>query len=67
MKKFNYKFRSNQNLDEIQKQPAYKRAGIELDNDSPKDSKISRTSIENDEDGEPKLRSNNSFLHDNVD
>jgi cell division protein FtsZ len=68
MKNFNYKFRnSNQNLEEIQKQPAYKRAGIDLDKDEPTDKKMSRTSIEKDEDGEPKLRSNNSFLHDNVD
>lgn len=67
MKKFNYKFRNSQNLEEIQKQPAYKRAGIDLDKDNPTGKQMSRTTIENDENDEPKMRSNNSFLHDNVD
>lgn len=66
MKNFNYKFRNKQGLDEIEKQPAYKRAGIEL-NDGPQKDKMSRTSLEEDENDEPKFRSNNSFLHDNVD
>ncbi|HET8837684.1 MAG TPA: cell division protein FtsZ [Flavobacteriaceae bacterium] len=66
MKSFNYKFRSNNSLEEIEKQPAYKRAGIELEG-TPSENKLSRTSIENDENNEPRLRTNNSFLHDNVD
>ena len=66
MKSFNYKFRSNNSLEEIERQPAYKRAGIELNDDQAKNN-MSRTSIENDENNEPKLRTNNSFLHDNVD
>ncbi len=66
MKSFNYKFRSNNSLEEIEKQPAYKRAGIELD-DGPVKNNLSRTSIEDDENEGPKLRTNNSFLHDNVD
>ncbi len=67
MKKFNYKFRNN-NIDEFEKQPAYKRAGLDLNEGSVKDqkSKLSRSSISG-EDGEPQIRSNNSFLHDNVD
>lgn len=66
MKDFNYKFRnSNSHIDEIEKQPAYKRMGIELDaNDA--DSGISRTSVNTNDDGF-ELRKNNSFLHDNVD
>ena len=68
MKKFNYKFRNNQSLDEIEKQPAYKRAGVEIDHSRRnQDAKISRTSLQNDENGEINFRSNNSFLHDNVD
>mgnify|MGYP005680108957 FL=1 len=66
MKDFNYKFRnSNSKIDDIEKQPAYKRAGIELDDVSNKVN-LSRTSVSDDDD-EIELRSNNSFLHDNVD
>jgi cell division protein FtsZ len=66
MKDFNYKFRNSASkIDEIEKQPAYKRAGIELD-EVANEVHISRTSV-NDDDDEIELRSNNSFLHDNVD
>jgi len=68
MKEFNYKFRNSASqIDEIEKEPAYKRAGIELDENIDTDSKISRTSINIDDDDDIELRSNNSFLHDNVD
>lgn len=66
MKEFNYKFRnSNSHIDEIEKEPAYKRMGVELSSPE-KESFISRTSVNTDEDG-IELRRNNSFLHDNVD
>ena len=68
MKEFNYKFRTGSaQIDEIEKQPAYKRAGIELDNSKPGDGKLSRTSIDQDENNDLHFRKNNSFLHDNVD
>jgi len=67
MKEFNYKFRnSNSKIDEIEKQPAYKRMGIELDDTDTSDTNLSRTTVNTDDD-ELDLRSNNSFLHDNVD
>ncbi|RRO14995.1 cell division protein FtsZ [Flavobacteriaceae bacterium 14752] len=66
MKQFNYRFSQNQNIDEIEKQPAYKRAGVELDDPKDSQSKLSRTSLHNDGD-DISLRNNNSFLHDNVD
>ena len=66
MKDFNYKFRNSASkVDDIEKQPAYKRAGIELD-DVSSEVHLSRTSVSDDDD-EIELRSNNSFLHDNVD
>lgn len=66
MKEFNYKFKnSNSHIDEIEKQPAYKRKGVEL-NDVKNQTQISRTSLNVDDD-EIELRRNNSFLHDNVD
>lgn len=66
MKEFNYKFRNSASkIEDIEKQPAYKRMGIELE-DADTDTNISRTSINTDDD-DIDLRSNNSFLHDNVD
>ncbi|MCL6268051.1 cell division protein FtsZ [Flagellimonas myxillae] len=67
LKNFNYKFQNNRNsIDEIEKQPAYKRQGVDLE-DSPKEQKVSRTTLSEDSNDEMQLRSNNSFLHDNVD
>ena len=66
MKEFNYKFKNSPSrIDEIEKQPAYKRMGIDL-NESKNEPNISRTSV-NTEDDDVELRKNNSFLHDNVD
>jgi cell division protein FtsZ len=67
LKDFNYKFNnSSNNIDEIEKQPAYKRQGVDL-SDNPKGGKVSRTTLGEDSNDEIQLRSNNSFLHDNVD
>ncbi|GAA4277174.1 cell division protein FtsZ [Aquimarina mytili] len=67
MKEFNYKFRnSNSKVDDIEKEPAYKRAGIDVDA-KPDDSGLSRTSLGTDSNDDIQLRKNNSFLHDNVD
>ena len=66
MKEFNYKFKNSPSrIDEIEKQPAYKRMGIDL-NETKNEPNISRTSV-NTEDDEIELRKNNSYLHDNVD
>ncbi len=66
MKEFNYKFKNSPSrIDEIEKQPAYKRMGIDL-NETKNEPNISRTSVNTDDD-EIELRKNNSFLHDNVD
>ncbi|WP_396601915.1 cell division protein FtsZ [Algibacter sp. R77976] len=67
MKDFNYKF-NNAKIDDIEKEPAYKRQGVDL-NDAKHSSEtdLSRTSIGMDDNDDIQLRSNNSFLHDNVD
>ena len=69
MKNFNYKFMNNvsQNVDDIEKQPAYKRMGVNLDEVNAADPTQSRTTLDLDDNDEIQLRSNNSFLHDNVD
>ncbi|MDV6169140.1 cell division protein FtsZ [Flavobacterium sp. DG1-102-2] len=67
MKEFNYKFHnSSSRVDEFEKEPAYKRMGIDL-NDSRTDNSKSRLSLGTDSNDDLQLRSNNSFLHDNVD
>ena len=67
MKAFNYKFNTSK-IDEYEKEPAYKRQGIELSNSNAKaENQVSRTSISYDENDDIQVRSNNSFLHDNVD
>jgi len=66
MKQFNHKFRSTNSIDEIEKQPAYKRAGVELSNSRTEENFLSRTSVKGDKDN-LNFKSNNSFLHDNVD
>jgi cell division protein FtsZ len=68
MKGFNYKFtdQMNKNIDEIERQPAYKRLGVNLDETDAAISK-SKTTLSTDENDDIQLRSNNSFLHDNVD
>lgn len=68
MKDFNYKFHHNQSrIEDIEKQPAYKRMGIDLEETPAKGGSLSRTSLSTDENDDIQLRSNNSFLHDNVD
>tara|TARA_R110000868_G_scaffold720_1_gene5199 strand:- start:18931 stop:20898 length:1968 start_codon:yes stop_codon:yes gene_type:complete len=67
MKDFNYKF-NNAKIDDIEKVPAYKRQGVDLKEvKHSSETDISRTSIGLDDNDEIQLRSNNSFLHDNVD
>lgn len=67
LKNFNYKFKNNRSsLDEIEKVPAYKRQGVEFE-DGNKEQKVSRMSLGEDSNDEIQLRSNNSYLHDNVD
>jgi len=72
MKDFNYKFvnRVNKNIDEIENQPAYKRMGVDLEDVEPSaetTENSSRISLSSDDNNDIQLRSNNSFLHDNVD
>ena len=67
MKAFNYKFNTSK-IEEIEKEPAYKRQGVSLDDvEHSSDTHASRTTIGLDDNEEVQLRSNNSYLHDNVD
>ena len=67
LKAYNYKFNPSK-IEDYEKEPAYKRQGVELnDFNESNENKISRTSISQDENDDMQVRSNNSFLHDNVD
>ena len=70
MKQFNYKFSNKvqQNIDEIEREPAYKRMGVELDKTiSSSENSLSKTVLSVDENDDLQFRLNNTFLHDNVD
>ena len=67
MKEFNYKFNNSASrVNELEREPAYKRMGVDL-NSAPVDNSKSRMSLGLDSNDDIQLRSNNSFLHDNVD
>ncbi|MBN8640374.1 MAG: cell division protein FtsZ [Flavobacteriales bacterium] len=67
LKEFNYKFHNNNSrVEEFEKEPAYKRLGIDI-SDNSTSSNASRMSLGTDSNDDVQLRSNNSFLHDNVD
>jgi cell division protein FtsZ len=67
MKEFNYKF-NNAKIDDIEKEPAYKRQGVNLEEvQHSSENNASRMSVGLDDNDDIQLRSNNSFLHDNVD
>nr|WP_315206777.1 cell division protein FtsZ [uncultured Flavobacterium sp.] len=67
LKEFNYKFHNNvSKIDEYEKEPAYKRLGIDISNNQANNTN-SRISVGTDSNNDLQLRSNNSYLHDNVD
>lgn len=62
------KYNPSLNLSELENEPAYKRKNIDLSTPiHSSESNVSRYSLSDDEEGQPKLRDDNSFLHDNVD
>ncbi len=67
LKEFNYKFHNTiSKVDELERVPAYKRQNIELSKGQVTGTN-SRISVGIDSNDDLQLRSNNSFLHDNVD
>jgi len=56
-------------IEELEKQPAYKRKQIQLEDESsiPDEDNISRYTLSDDEDNTPRIREDNSYLHDNAD
>jgi cell division protein FtsZ len=67
LKALSYKL-GNANISDLEKEPAYMRKNVKLDNVTPSnESEMSRFTLSNDEEKKTELRQNNSFLHDNVD
>ncbi len=67
LKEFNYKFHnSTSKIEEFEREPAYKRSGVDLSAARTFNGN-SRMSLGTDSNDDPQLRSNNSYLHDNVD
>ena len=61
LQKFGYRFKEN--LTEVERTPAYKRQGLDVDLEQKSGEKPSNLGV----DSEGNIRTNNSFLHDNVD
>ncbi len=67
LKKYNYVFKSNNSsIEELEKIPAYKRMGIEINNSITQDDKTFSKTILN-EDNKLEFPDTNTYLHDNVD
>jgi len=66
LKQFNYRFNQNTRVEDLEREPAYKRQEVELS--APENGgSASRTSLSVDSQNEVQIRTTNSFLHDNVD
>lgn len=67
LKSLNYRLGSG-NLSELEREPAYKRKNVKLENPQhSSESNISRYTLSTEDDKKAQIKSNNSFLHDNVD
>jgi len=68
LKALSLKMKSPGGINDLEKEPAYKRRNISLD-ETPhsSESNVSRYTLSEDEDNKTSLKQNNSFLHDNVD
>ena len=65
LKEYNYKFTKSRVVGEMDSEPAYKRAGISLDDEGI--NSMSSSTLTDDKNGNMDIKSNNTFLHDNVD
>jgi cell division protein FtsZ len=66
LKNFNHKFNNPNRIDDLEKEPAFRRLGLDVTS-MPNQNTPSRMSLGMDSNDDMQLRSNNSFLHDNVD
>lgn len=68
LRQMSLKLKSPGGLDELETEPAYKRKNVDLSDAVPsKDSEVSKYTLSDGDDDGSELKSDNSFLHDNVD
>lgn len=68
LKSLSFRIGNAANLADMEKEPAYKRRNVKLNNvPHSSDSNVSRYTLSADDEKKAELRQNNSFLHDNVD
>ncbi|MBP6334689.1 MAG: cell division protein FtsZ [Bacteroidia bacterium] len=68
LKSLSFRIGNAANLADMEKEPAYKRRNVKLNNTPhSSDSNVSRYTLSSDDEKKTELRQNNSFLHDNVD
>ncbi len=68
IKELGMKMKTPSGINDLEKEPAYKRRSITLESiPHSSENNISRFTLSDDEDGKPRLKDDNSFLHDNVD
>lgn len=67
IREYTSKLKRPDGIIELEKEPAFKRRNIQLDETSSAESSISRFGLFENEEGKSDLKGNNSFLHDNVD
>jgi cell division protein FtsZ len=67
LRELSYISKSTRNIDEMENTPAYKRKNVHISHTiTSKESEVARYSL-GDNEGETEFKTNNSFLHDNVD
>lgn len=63
-----FKINTPQGLTDMEKEPAYKRRNVKLENVPPStESNVSRYTLSEDSEKKPELKANNTFIHDRVD
>jgi cell division protein FtsZ len=69
LKQLSYRMSSPNTIADLEKEPAYKRRNVQLNDVKPSSAEgdISRVSLGTDENNKPTLNQNNTFLHDRVD
>ena len=68
MKNISMKLRTPSGLTSLEDEPAYKRDNVKLDdNPHSSESEVSKYTLSDGEDNKTEIKTNNSFLHDNVD
>ncbi len=69
LRNMSLKLKNDSAIEALENEPAYVRRNVDLKNNSPSsESRVSRYSLYSDGEGKnPDIRTNNSFLHDNVD